>query len=94
MADTMKGSHRKVWGGMDLLAPGEYAYLPGAGWFACTPNGYLANLSAHDVEYDKAKNVITVSPSISVRAHRDEDAPGVVSEVWHGYLEAGTWRAC
>ncbi len=92
----MKGTHRK---GIDLrlelLSPGEYAYFPGQGWFACTPNGHLANLSAHDCEL--VDGALTVSPSIKVSGHKIENGVRVsdeVVELWHGYLEHGTWREC
>lgn len=91
----MKAKHRRdkeAIENMTLLQPGEYCYIPGVGWHACTPNGYLANLAGHDCEYDKENDMLTVAPSISVRAHRDEDPPGEVVEVYHGYLERNTWR--
>jgi hypothetical protein len=52
-------------------------------WYARTPTGLLANLSAHHVE-EHENGTITVSPSILVdRGKLDE---------WHGYLERGVWR--
>lgn len=70
-----------------LLKPGEYAKHPTAGWHACTPNGHLGNLSAHDVT-EHEDGTITVSPSILV-----SEAPGG-RQLWHGYLERGVWREC
>lgn len=91
----MKGKHRKDWNGSDLLEAGEYAYLPGHGWHACTPNGHLANLSMHDCSF--FDGVLTVSPSIKVSGHKIENDVRVsddVVELWHGYLEHGVWREC
>lgn len=84
----MQGKHRKTVETILDLNPGEYVYRPGEGWYACTPNGMLANLSAHDCDYDKANDVLTVSPSILVRGGSE---PG---KEYHGYLEAGKWREC
>lgn len=54
-------------------------------WYARTPTGLLANLSAHAVE-EHDDGTITVSPSILVDR-------GKLTE-WHGYIERGFWRAC
>jgi hypothetical protein len=92
----MKGVHRKDKAAVaDLLnlMPGDYVYVPGQGWHACTPNGHLANLSAHDCDYDKESDTLTVAPSISVKVHGDGDGlGGELHEVYHGYLERGVWR--
>jgi hypothetical protein len=90
---SVKGSHRKVWNGSDLLAPGEYAYLPGDGWYACTPNGHLANLTQHDVTYDKEENVITVAPSIRIFDYSVSGAE-LDSTLYHGDIVRGVWREC
>lgn len=74
--------------------PGTYGRVMGLqqpdkwDWAACTPNGHLANLAAHNVtEHDDG--TITVSPSIKVSGGvRCEE------ELWHGYLENGIWRQC
>jgi hypothetical protein len=71
-------------GGMQTPKPGEYLKIDGY-FIGCTPNGQLANLSAHQVtEHDDG--TITVSPSILVS---DNTGP-----LWHGYLERGVWREC
>lgn len=57
-------------------------------WMAMTPNGYLGDLSGHEVtEHDDG--TITVSPSIRVSSHRHGRDVS-----WHGYLERGWWREC
>lgn len=53
-------------------------------WYASTPNGETANLSAHSVT-EHEDGTITVSPSILVSTR------GL--ELWHGYLERGVWRS-
>lgn len=53
-------------------------------WYACTPNGLLANLGQHQIT-EHEDGTITVSPSILVRGgHGDQQ--------WHGWLERGVWR--
>lgn len=92
----MKGTHRVKWDDNVLLKPGEYSYRPGSGWFACTPNGHLADLSQHDVMYHDDDRTITVVPSILVSGHQIVDGVRVSDDVvalWHGFLERGTWRA-
>lgn len=83
-----------------LLNPGEYAkHLADGYWYAMTPNGHLANLSAHVVT-EHEDGSITVSPSILVRL--PETALGDVfnrdgrheGQLWHGFLERGVWREC
>ena len=70
----------------DWFRPGEYGRHPQDGsWHACTPNGHLGNLSAHEV-VEHEDGTITVSPSILVSDDR--------GELWHGYLERGAWRSC
>jgi len=73
------------------LKPGEYGIDPRDGsWYACTPNGHLGNLSAHQVA-EHEDGTITVSPSILVTGY-DETVKD--KTVWHGYLEHGVWREC
>lgn len=68
----------------DVFKPGEYGKHPFDGcWYACTPNGHLGNLSAHQVT-EHEDRTITVHPSIAVSAGG--------RELWHGYLERGVWR--
>lgn len=80
-----------------LLNPGEYAKGPDGAWYACTPNGHLANLAAHSVtEHDDG--TITVNPSILVSTPRAGDGPEwmrhpVLVELFHGFLERGVWRS-
>jgi hypothetical protein len=74
-----------------LLAPGEYAKHPTAGWHAMTPNGHLAGLAAHDV-MEHEDGTITVSPSILVSTNDGAGTPD--RELWHGFLERGVWREC
>jgi len=63
--------------------PGSY-WPTNDGWRGTTPNGLIANLSAHEVtEHDDC--TITVSPSILVTTGDD-------GLRWHGYLEHGVWR--
>ena len=66
-------------------ARGDYMQHASGTWYAMTPNGYLANLAAHDV-IEHEDGTITVSPSILVRNHDGEQ--------WHGFLDRGVWRAC
>jgi hypothetical protein len=65
------------------LQPGEYC-LHGDTWYACTPDGRLANLRKHIVEIDHDTWSITVHPSILVRGGGQ---PGE----WHGWLKRGVW---
>lgn len=84
----MKGARKHQDADGELrLAPGEYGQdsRDGNNWYACTPNGHMGNLTAHDVtEHDDG--TITVRPSILVSDNR--------GELWHGYLERGVWREC
>lgn len=69
------------------LEPGDYGRWARdrEEFYACTPNGEIANLSLHQIiEHDDG--TITVSPSILVSAGG--------KELWHGYLERGVWRSC
>ena len=72
------------------LAPGEYAAVNCDGgvrcFFACSPDGRLANLAQHTV-IEHEDGTISVSPSILVRGGGDDGE-------WHGYLERGIWREC
>ena len=64
------------------LRPGEWTKHNGH-WYACTPNGLLANLSAHNiVEHEDG---LTVSPSILV-------TDGAAGHRWHGLLKHGVWE--
>lgn len=64
-----------------LFLPGEYGPLGGA-WHGMTPEGDLANLSAHVVT-EHADGTITVEPSILVTGG---------GRRWHGFLKAGVWE--
>lgn len=68
-----------------VLNPGEYGLMAGH-WHGCTPNGQMANLSAHRVA-EHEDGTITVSPSILI-----SDLTGL--RLWHGFLERGIWREC
>jgi hypothetical protein len=91
---------RRVEWTAQILAPGEYAKLPDGTWMAETPNGHGANLSRHQVT-EHEDGTITVSPSILVSLPgqhytRTADAMGYPmqgTELWHGFLERGVWRA-
>lgn len=66
--------------------PGDYGRYRGR-WYCTVPEPYEmpGALGAHDVtEHDDG--TITVSPSILITF------PGLPDR-WHGYLEAGVWRA-
>jgi hypothetical protein len=65
-----------------VFLPGEYGIMYGR-WYACTPDGFLGDLSNHEVT-EHEDGTITVSPSILVSNSRNE--------FWHGYLERGVWR--
>lgn len=70
-----------------VFAPGEYGRIAGV-WVACTPNGHLGNLSAHEVvEHDDG--TITVSPSILITL--PQGGGHVEPTLWHGYLRRGEW---
>lgn len=71
------------WDGQTLIPPGSYGVFEGK-WYACTPNGLLANLGNHSVS-ENPDGTISVTPSILVRGHDKE---------WHGYLTDGEWREC
>lgn len=73
----------------DRLIPelGHYGLNAIGEWFGMTPNGYLANLSAHKV-VEHQDGTITVSPSIKV------SDPSTKEEFWHGYLRKGVWEPC
>lgn len=81
----MKGE--RVWtvsagGGPEVLSSGEFMYH-GDQWWACTPNGHVANLKAHQVT-EHPGGTITVWPSILIK-----DA---TQALYHGWLTAGVWR--
>jgi hypothetical protein len=84
----MRGFHRRDWDGQALLDAGQYAYRPGDGWYACTPNGLQANLSAHDVTYHEDDKTITVDGLLRVY-NASGEAVG-----WHGDIIRGVWREC
>lgn len=81
----MKGTRRDNPDG-HLPNAGEYGKDQRGEWFAMTPNGYLANLSAHTV-VEHEDGTLTVQPSISVKL------PGG-TELWHGFLRGGVWQPC
>jgi len=64
---------------------GEYGKNANGDWFGMTPNGHLANLSAHKIT-EHSDGTITVSPSIMLKQGK--------IEVWHGFLREGVWEAC
>lgn len=69
------------------LQPGDYGRWAAdkGNWYACCPDGKLANLSRHDV-LEHPDGTITVEPSILVQQRGDTPPQ------WHGYLERGVWR--
>lgn len=69
-----------------VLNPCEYGLHFGI-WFACTPNGLMANLKSHDVT-EHEDGTITVFPSIKVASLYGKR----IDKQWHGYLERGVWR--
>lgn len=86
----MKGKRIDPQEGVDtliLLKPGDYGTdvrQPG-NWYACTPNGLLANLGSHEI-VENSDGTITVSPSILVTCGKNNP------DTYHGYLENGIWR--
>lgn len=77
---------RIEWNDGRLMQPGEFALAPGDIWYACCPDGRLANLQRHTViEHDD--RTISVTPSIKVSGGGDDGS-------WHGYLTKGVWREC
>lgn len=69
-----------------LPKPGEYGLNARGEWYGMTPNGHLANLSAHTVA-EHPDGTITVHPSILVSSPSG-------GELWHGYLLNGVWEPC
>ena len=67
------------------IQPGNYWKYSEGVWYAETPNGLTANISAHSI-VEHQDGTISVSPSILVNAGRPE--------TWHGFLERGIWRSC
>jgi len=65
------------------LAKGDYCFWNNT-WYACLPNGLIANLGNHTIVEHEDKT-ISVSPSILCQSH---------ILTWHGYLEKGVWREC
>ena len=78
----MKG-RRIPWPNGRLFMPGEYAQSPQGVWYGKTPNGHLGSFELHEV-VEHEDETITVSPSILIKIGEQE--------VWHGYLERGTWK--
>lgn len=69
------------------MEPGDYGFWNAGGhWIAVSPNGEMANLSAHQIT-EHEDDTITVSPSIGIRR-------GGPDFTYHGYLERGVWRSC
>jgi hypothetical protein len=61
-------------------------------WFACTPNGLIANLEKHTIQIHE-DGTITAWPSILVTGHtRVADGVRGNEIQWHGFLEKGIWR--
>jgi len=81
----MKGLRLDNPNGM-LPDPGEYGRDSRGDWIGMTPNGHLANLSAHAV-MEEDDGTITVHPSILVKAPDG-------TELWHGFLRDGVWEPC
>jgi len=85
------------WAGSPLLQPGEYARHSNGQWFACTPNGHMANLSLHNV-VEHEDGTITVEPSVAVSYPGGGTDSGISVkspqgiQLWHGYLQAGAWK--
>jgi len=74
---------KRIDGKWDILAPGEYGMKEGL-WYACTPNGLLANLGNHEIEVSP-EGELSVRPSILVKGWDKQ---------WHGYLQYGRWIEC
>ena len=83
--EPMKGLRLDNPNGM-LPDPGEYGRDSRGDWYGMTPNGHLANLSAHAV-MEEDDGTITVHPSILVKAPDG-------TELWHGFLRDGVWEPC
>lgn len=85
----MQGKRMPDGASPNMLNAGEYCacqFDDGRVFYACSPDGRLANLARHVVtEHDDG--TISVSPSILVRGGGDEGE-------WHGFLERGFWRKC
>lgn len=67
------------------IRPGDYWKFADGEWYAETPNGLTANISAHTI-VEHHDGTISVSPSILVNAGSPKS--------WHGFLEKGIWRSC
>jgi hypothetical protein len=65
------------------FAVGDYGIWDGQGWYGRSPNGYLANLTAHEI-IEHPDGTITVKPSILLSGGR--------GPVWHGFLKQGVWE--
>ena len=85
----MQGKRIGMWA--SVVPPGSYWQSDPSNrinryWAGVTPNGLIANLTAHNVvEHDDG--TITVTPSIAV-----DNGEGGLS--WHGYLTKGEWIEC
>ena len=74
-----------------LWEPGEYGLRALGLWYACSPNGHLANLALHNVvEHEDA--TITVEPSIGIVDPQHGEPNDPLHFLWHGFLERGVWR--
>ena len=60
-------------------------------WVCITPNGHFGSLRKHQV-IEHEDGSITVTPAILVSTVRPKDGQSV--ELWHGFLERGSWREC
>ena len=59
-------------------------------WLVCTPNGHAGSLSKSWAITEHDDGTITVSPSIRISVGGGNGIPE--RELWHGFLQAGTWR--
>ena len=79
----------------DLKQPGDYGCPTAENikkwWHIITPNGHHGSLNpeVHKVT-EHEDGTITVSPSIIVRIRKFGEKE--FTEVWHGFLEKGSWR--
>jgi hypothetical protein len=76
-----------------LWEPGDYGYSwEDVAWIGITPNDLAANLGAHKIT-EHENGTITVEPSIECWGRRTKELARAEGAYWHGYLEAGVWRA-
>ena len=72
----------------DIFEAGDYGRHPeDNNWYACTPNGHLANLVKHSVTEHEDKT-ITVHPSILVTMKVNKQD----KRLYHGHLVRGIWK--